>query len=539
MFGNEFYPTPKKIIDKMLEGIDFKLVSSVLEPSAGKGDIVESVIKKLEQCHSYSYNQSAKWDIDTVEINENLQHILRGRGCRVVHNDFLTYHTYKKYNLIVMNPPFSNGEKHLLKALEMQQGGGKVVCLLNAETLENPYSNSRKELLTKLEDYDAEVEYINDAFLDAERKTPVRIALIKVNIEQAQDDSIILNELRKEERFEEQAATSSYNQIIDADFIKGIVEQYNFEVRAGLKLIAEWRALKPLMLNTFKDDAYNKDSVLQLKIKDEDRYNTGSLENRYIEEIRMKYWRALFTSDKFMGLFTSNLREKYYNKVGELKDYDFSLFNIYTIRIQLSQEMIKAVEETIIDLFEEFSHKHYYDEQSKNIHYYNGWKTNKSWKINKKVIIPLSGYRDLEFSWGGFKPTQYEVLGKLADIEKVFNYLDGGLTKNVDLTRALELAEEMGKSKKIWLKYFLVTFYKKGTCHIEFTNEDLLHKFNLFGSQRKGWLPPSYGKVRYQEMSEEEKQVIDEFEGESSYNDVMDDAEYFLVDSNKLLLLTG
>ncbi len=535
MFNNEFYPTPKKIIDKMLEGIDFKLVNTVLEPSAGKGDIVEAIIEKLRFGHN-AYNRTVEWDIDTVEINENLQHVLRGKGYRVVHNDFLTYHTYKKYNLIVMNPPFSNGEKHLLKALEMQQKGGKIVCLLNADTLDNPYSNSRKELLTKLEDYDAEIEYIENAFLDAERKTPVRIALVKVDIEQAQDDSIILNELRKEERFEEQAATSSYNQIIDADFIKGIVEQYNFEVKAGLKLIAEWRALKPLMLNTFKDDAYNKDSVLQLKIKDEDRYNTGSLENRYIEEIRMKYWRALFTSNKFMGLFTSNLREKYYNKVGELKDYDFSLFNIYTIRIQLSQEMIKAVEQTIIDLFEEFSHKHYYDEQSKNIHYYNGWKTNKSWKINKKIIIPIRGYGD----WNdGFRPTHYRVTGKLTDIEKVFNYLDGGLTDDIDLVDALQYAENMGKTKKIELKYFLVTFYKKGTCHIEFTNEDLLHKFNLFGSQRKGWLPPSYGKVRYHEMSREEKQVIDEFEGESSYNDVMDDAEYFLVDSNKLLLLTG
>jgi len=36
----------------------------------------------------------------------------------------------KEYSLIILNPPFSNGCKHLLKALEMQQrNGGAVVCL--------------------------------------------------------------------------------------------------------------------------------------------------------------------------------------------------------------------------------------------------------------------------------------------------------------------------------------------------------------------------------------------------------------------------
>ena len=80
MFNNEFYPTPKKIIDKMLEGIDFKLVNTVLEPSAGKGDIVEAIIEKLRFGHN-AYNRTVEWDIDTVEINENLQHVLRGKMC--------------------------------------------------------------------------------------------------------------------------------------------------------------------------------------------------------------------------------------------------------------------------------------------------------------------------------------------------------------------------------------------------------------------------------------------------------------------------
>ena len=532
MFNNEFYPTPEKLIDKMLEGIDFTIVNTVLEPSAGKGDIIDKVIDKFKHARSAYYNRETNFDIDTIEIDDNLRYILEGKKYRVVHNDFLTYNTYKKYDIIVMNPPFSNGDKHLLKAIEMQKTGGKIVCLLNAETLNNPYTITRKDLVRKLDELNAEIEYIEDAFIDAERKAYVEVALIKIDIPKAEYDSIIIDELRQEEQHKEYTTYNS-NNIINADFIKGIIEQYNFEIKAGLKLIAEYKVLEPLMLNDIKNKKYAKPT---LKLETDYRDDCDStLENSYIKQIRMKYWKALFMSDQFMGLFTSNLRKKYMEKINELKDYDFSAYNIYNIRIQLNKEMVKGVEDTIIDLFEEFSHKHnWYDETSNNIHYYNGWKTNKAWKINKKVIIPLNAYRD--YFDKRFDP-DYSVKGKLSDIEKVFNYLDGGITEDIDLHYVLQYAEKMGQTKKIRLKYFLATFYKKGTCHIEFTNEELLHKFNLFGSQRKQWIPPCYGKTKYNDMTQEEKDVIDEFEGEVSYRKVMNNKDYYIVDTSKLLML--
>lgn len=101
----------------------------------------------------------------------------------------------------------------------------------------------------------------------------------------------------------------------------------------------------------------------------------------------------------------------------------------------------------------------------------------------------------------------------------------------------LELAEKQGQTKKIPLKYFTVTFYKKGTTHIEFTNLEILHKFNLFGSQKRGWLPPSYGTAKYNDMTNEEKEVINEFEGEASYNKVMMNKGYYIVETDSLLLL--
>lgn len=524
MFNDTFYPTPRELINKMLEGIDFRQIDSVLEPSGGKGDII-GVIK--EQSHK-------NLDIDTIEINENLRHILQGKGYRVVHDDFLTYNTFKKYSVIIMNPPFDRGDKHLLKAIDMQQDGGKIICLLNAETLWNPFSNTRKDLVRKLEEYDAEVEFIDDGFIDAERITPVQVALIKIDIpRKVNDNSVILDNLRQQENNHINTDHSNSNALIDADFIEGIIQQYNFEVQAGLKLIAEYEALKPLMLNDFDAENLYRKPVLKLSIRDKDRYDENGLHNDYIEGIRMKYWKALFSSKEFTGMFTSNLQEKYYNMVQELKDYDFSYFNIQTLRIQLSKEMIQGVEDTILALFDEFSHKYnWQDETSKNIHYYNGWKTNSAFKVNKRVVTRLNAY-----NWGRFEPAYYATERKLFDIEKVFNYLDGGKTEHRDITNVLKQAQNENQTKKIKLKYFLVTFYKKGTCHIEFRDKDLLHKFNLYGSQRKGWLPPSYGKAKYNDMTQEEKDVIDEFEGEKSYKKVMDNRDYFIVDSSKLLAI--
>jgi hypothetical protein len=492
------------------------------------GNIVEAVEKQFK--NTYSYNRSEKkYDIDSIELDQNLQHILKGKNYRIVHDDFLSYNTYKKYDVIVMNPPFSNGDKHFLKAIEMQQNGGKIVCLLNAETLKNPYSNIRKELINQLEKYNGKVEFIQDAFSSAERKTNVETALIFIDIPKIEYNSTIINELKKEEYNKQNNYTS--DKLIESDFIKGIVSQYEYEIKAGLKLIDEYNALRPLMLKEF-----NKDTpVLKLELDYKD--DSSTLENGYIKSIRAKYWKALFNNDQFMSLFTSNLKSKYSAMVEELKDYDFSFYNIYTLRIQLSKEMVQGVEDTILSLFDEFSYKHYYDESSKNIHMYNGWKTNKAYKINKKVIIPLNGFTG--WSSKPYTPTHYNVMDKLRDIEKVFNYLDAGQTEEIDLKEALTFAENYQETKKIELKYFHVTFFKKGTCHIEFKSMDLLHKFNLFGSQRKNWLPPSYGKEKYNNMTPEEKEIINQFEGKDSYNNVMNNKSYYILKTEELLKLTS
>lgn len=541
--NKDFYPTPSNLIYKMLSGVDFRDISSVLEPSAGKGDLADKIRDKMNDVHGSSWrNDKYIPDLDCIELQQDLQSILRGKGHRVIHNDFLTLCGYKKYDLIVANPPFSNGAKHLLKMLEMQKSGGSIICLLNAETLKNPVYNERKALLTQLEEHNAQIEYISNAFTGAERKTDIEVALVKVCIPTAERISFIYEDtLRKAQDLSyKEADTDEARYLVGTDFVKAIVDQYKIEIEAGIRLIDEYKAMAPHILKEFSVDGTTKDPILYLSFSDQ-RYGGGEEEfsyNGFVKRVRSKYWKALFSNPNFTGQLTSNLKEEYYNRVTDLSNYDFSAYNIYTLRVEMSKQITKSVEETIFSLFEELSHKyHWYNETSKNIHYFNGWKTNQSWIINKKVIIPLSGFKDLEYSWGGYDPTNYKVTEKLQDIEKCFNYLDGGLTAPVDMEAILKEAKEAGETKKIQLKYFTVTFYKKGTCHIEFTDLELLKKFNIFGAQHKGWLPPSYGKRTYQEMGKEEQEVIDAFEGEQEYSKVVKNTGYYLFNSNSVLML--
>jgi len=390
MLLKDFYPTPRNIIDKMLCDLDFSMIKNILEPSAGKGDIVEAL--KEKEGSTTQYYTKVSFDIDCIEADQNLQHILKGKGFRVVHNDFLTYDAMKEYDLIVMNPPFSNGCKHLLKALEMQsRNGGAVVCLLNAETLKNPCTNDRVDLQRKLTEYNAKIEFIQDAFQNAERKTAVETALVKVQLPEVQRESFILEGLRKaQEKREFQAEEST--QLIDNDFFKAIVNQYQLEVEAGIKLIKEYYAMQPFILSQFGKDEKTGETIqkggciISMTVG-----KNGLSVNEYIKSVRRKYWSALFENRKFIGQLTNNLRRDFYNKVEELSDYDFSLYNIYQMKIDMQKKVVKGIEDTIIELFDELSHKYsYLDETSKNIHYYNGWKTNQAWIINPTMNIKSS-----------------------------------------------------------------------------------------------------------------------------------------------------
>ncbi|MBI5545309.1 MAG: DUF4942 domain-containing protein [Deltaproteobacteria bacterium] len=530
----ELFPTPRKLAERMLDGINFDEIGAVLEPSAGKGDLAAVVAKRVAYARDrYAYRDNdGKAAIDCIESEPDLRAALKGAGFRVVHDDFLTYHTAKSYDLIVANPPFSDGDRHLLKMLELARYGGRVVCLLNAETLRNPYSFERKMLAKRLAELGAEITYLPGEFESAERRTSVEVALVKVTIPDSLPKSVIIEELEAA-RPAEQLHAGPAEDLAHGDFVKAIIARYQFEVDVGVRLIREYNAVLPHLLNALhhgKDGDY-RNPILELKI--DDRKATGAnILNDYVRRTRLKYWEALFQAPQFVSKLTSNLQKALAAKVEELGDYEFSYSNILSIQADMAGQTVAGIEDAILKLFDDLSHQHsWYPESSRNVHYYNGWATNKAWKINEKVIMPFYGK-----DWDG-KLDVYRAGEQLRDIERCLCFLAGGTQPTLSLHRALEEAKLGGWGYEVECEHFRVKFYKKGTCHLTFNDERLLARFNIFGSQRKKWLPHNYGRKAYQDLAAEERAVVDSFEGKESYSKVVADPDAFLLDTGRMLAL--
>lgn len=123
-----FFPTPRPVIDRMLEEADIQPGQSVLEPSAGKGDIADAIRE-----HGVTP--------DTIEYSDTLAKVLEAKGYTPKVADFLEQ--TGQYDRVVMNPPFEQGQDidHVRHAFTMLKPGGRLVAIMS----EGPFFRSDKK----------------------------------------------------------------------------------------------------------------------------------------------------------------------------------------------------------------------------------------------------------------------------------------------------------------------------------------------------------------------------------------------------------
>jgi hypothetical protein len=119
--SHQFYPTPKELAEIAVElaMIDSDDTMSWLEPSAGQGGLAEFMPKEQTTC---------------IEISKLHCEILEAKGFKVIHADFMKISVDKKYDRIVMNPPFSEGrwQAHVEHAANMITDKGLLVAIVPA-----------------------------------------------------------------------------------------------------------------------------------------------------------------------------------------------------------------------------------------------------------------------------------------------------------------------------------------------------------------------------------------------------------------------
>lgn len=540
--GNDsFYPTPEVLAGKMCGKIrtDWRKINSVLEPSAGKGNLVDALNRFLQSKYAkdrWSREESHFDKVDVLEIDVNLQCLLKGKGLRVIGDDFLQFRSAKAYDLILMNPDFSNGDAHLLKAIEIQERfGGEIVCLLNAETIRNPYSNRRKLLRQKLAEYNAHIDFVEHAFMRAERKTDVEVAIVEMLIpSQFKSHNILEGFEKAKDRVVEEKEQLGIR--LAGDYVYDLITDYNLEAEVGYKIISEFAAISPI-LNSGED--YRKLLKIEICEKDVTAAAPSTAYNNFLAGLRMRYWKRLFERDEIRQKMTSRMSNEYTSKLSEMRDYEFNEYNIRTFVLELQGQLLEGVENSIMHLFDELSSEHaYYPECQTTIHYYNGWKSNKAHAVNfPKVIIPMNGF-ETHYNWEkDWQLDEYNIVHTISDLERAMRYLEKGeIDFYVRPENSVRMAKARGDFKNIEFTYFYVTFYKKGTAHIKWKAEakPLIDRLNIFAAQKRCWLPPNYGKVRYEDMTDEEKAVIDEFQTRAEYEKVMSEPKNYLLSSDSV-----
>ena len=117
--STQFYPTPPEICEYVLSVASIKDGQTMLEPSAGTGAMISEIEGDVK--------------ITAIELTKHRCVALESVGkYEVINSDFLKYQTDRKFDRIVMNPPFSEGRAvmHVEHAYSMLSDGGKLVAVV-------------------------------------------------------------------------------------------------------------------------------------------------------------------------------------------------------------------------------------------------------------------------------------------------------------------------------------------------------------------------------------------------------------------------
>lgn len=165
-----FFPTPPELVQTIMDEAELAPGMFVLEPSAGKGDLADAA-------------RAAGADVGCIERNYNLCDILRAKGYNPVCADFMEQKPVPKYDRVLMNPPFENGQdcEHVRHAYGWLRPGGKLVAIIAAGCM---FNQGRK--FQEFREWFGTVggtwyENDPDAFNSAFRQTSVRTITIVID----------------------------------------------------------------------------------------------------------------------------------------------------------------------------------------------------------------------------------------------------------------------------------------------------------------------------------------------------------------------
>jgi len=509
----QFYPTPDSLARRAWKKFQNKEFVRVLEPSAGNGDLAKGHPWSSER--SFYYKRSIP--IDCCELDVGRHAVLRDKGFNVVGIDFLKFGSGSIYSHIIMNPPFAEGAKHVLKAWDILWDG-EIVAILNAETVRNPFSRER-QLLVSLIELHGDVEFIEGAFSNAERTTDVDVALVYLRKHADVANDIvgdILSGLARDDDgtrigddFQEAREVALPN-----SFIENAVRAFNAAVQTMRDAVtkgARARYYAALLGDTMA--VRNGEAGRGLSTDSSVEWVRKTLGERY-GELKDRAWASILRSTDTLSKLSSAAQKRVESEFEQIKQLEFTVSNIYGFLCGLVESQGEIQLQMACDVFDEIT-KYYSD----NTVFYRGWKSNDKHRTCGKRIkmtrFVLPHHSTFLHSF------QFETERLLADFDKVFAMLDSKVEPEVSLVSVSRAHfNDLRNGKRVESSYFDIRYYRGvGTIHFFPRRKDLIDRLNRMVGRHRRWLPPEGERVsddfwlQYDQAEKLDKEVREEIKG--------------------------
>jgi len=127
----QFYGTPQKAANYIIDEISFHDGDEFLEPSCGKGALMDAIRRHIAGKYYHSSNRPAV-SITGVEVHAQRAQETRDKGFSVICANFLSWQTDRRFDKVAMNPPFygKHYAKHVAKAYSLLKPGGALYAIL-------------------------------------------------------------------------------------------------------------------------------------------------------------------------------------------------------------------------------------------------------------------------------------------------------------------------------------------------------------------------------------------------------------------------
>lgn len=471
MFDPDFFPTPENVIATMLNGYSLE-GKTILEPSAGKGDIVDFCI-------------GAGAFLIACEKQAELKKILQTK-CNVIEDDFLnlTSDRISHIDMIVMNPPFSKCEQHILHAFEIAPAGCEIISLCNSSMVDNKYSRIRQAVADIIE-ANGSYEELGDCFATAERKTGVNVSLLRLKKPGTNYNSEFEGFFMEDDPEE-----VGENGLMPYNFVRDLVNRYV----AAVKIYDE-QLNAAVKMNNLTSSFYSSKFSFSCTEQEKPVHR-----NEFKKDLQKSAWKYVFNKMN-MRKFTTKGLEKEINKFVEQQTaIPFTMKNIYRMIEIVIGTHKERMDKAILEVFDRLTM--YHDD---NRYHVEGWKSNSHYLIGQKFIMPYISESDYS---GGMKCTHHDI-SHIDDMVKALCFITG---QNYDDFESLWHFMNCKKLNGSYVKYHWNTWYdwgffeikgfKKGTMHFKFKDLDVWAKFNQHVSRLKGY-PLFEGKeeTKYQKRN--------------------------------------